>query len=273
MHTRTNPFHEQQVAAAFNSQSVIFDALYGADGIIQYKRERVRAHVSGLLKPGSSILELNAGTGEDAMYFASEGHTVHATDISSGMQEQIKAKINSKGLAHLVSTELCSFTRLNELKNKGPYDLIFSNFAGLNCTQEIDKVMDAFSSLLKPAGIVTLVMLPRFCLWEFLLLFKGKFRTATRRFFSSNGRKAKIDSHLFTCWYHSPRHIQRCLQKDFSLVSMEGLCCLVPPSYMENFTVKHPGIFSWLRRKEDKYKSTSPLKFIGDYFIITLRKK
>ena len=53
---------------------------------------------------------------------------------------------------------------------KGPYDMIFSNFAGLNCTGELDKVLASFSSLLKPKGIVTLVLLPGFCLWEFLLI-------------------------------------------------------------------------------------------------------
>jgi hypothetical protein len=56
--------HEQQAAAAFDKQSVIFDQLYSADTIIQYKRQRVRNHVERYLSPNSNILELNAGTGE-----------------------------------------------------------------------------------------------------------------------------------------------------------------------------------------------------------------
>ena len=69
---------------------------------------------------------------------------------------------------------------LDNLKNRGPYDHIFSNFAGLNCTDELNKVLDSFNCLLKPGGFVTLVILPKFCLWEFLLLFKGKFKLLSR---------------------------------------------------------------------------------------------
>ena len=56
-------------------------------------REQVYAHVNNYLKPGSSILELNAGTGIDAVHFASLGHRVHATDLSSGMIKQIRDKM------------------------------------------------------------------------------------------------------------------------------------------------------------------------------------
>ena len=64
------------------------------------------------LAPRSSILELNAGTGEDAVYFAQQGHNVHATDISAGMQEVAdqKNKRNSNW-SDAVSFELCSFTK------------------------------------------------------------------------------------------------------------------------------------------------------------------
>lgn len=34
-----------------------------------------------------------------------------------------------------------------------------------------------------------------------------------------------------------------------------------------------PKLFAFLKRKEDKLKSKRPWKFIGDYFIITLKKK
>src|SRR4029078_12530259 len=111
--------------------------------------------------------------------------------------------------------------------NKGPYDLIFSNFAGLNCTNELGKVLASFSTLLNPGGIITLVLLPKFCLWESLLFVKGKFKTAFRRFFSSAGRKAHIEGKYFRCWYYNPSFIKRLLKKEFDAVSLEGLCTLV----------------------------------------------
>ena len=99
--------NEQRAESAFSTQSVIFDELYSGNTIINYKRERVRNHVLKLLQPGSSILELNSGTGEDALFFAEYGHKVHATDISEGMQHELKRKVALNGLGQHVSTELC----------------------------------------------------------------------------------------------------------------------------------------------------------------------
>lgn len=273
MNPSSSILNEQHAAQAFSEQSVVFDSLYGTDAIIQYKRERVRNHVLSFLASQSTILELNAGTGEDAIFFAGLGHAVHATDISTGMQQQLNEKVNKAGLNNYISAEICSFTALNDLKKKGPYDLIFSNFAGLNCTNEMEKVLASFDSLLKPGGMITLVMLPSFCLWETLLVFKGKFATATRRFFSSKGRKAKVNGVPFTCWYHSPKMIIRQLKEKYELIGFEGLCTMVPPSYIEHFAEKHPALFSFLVKKENKYKSSWPWKYIGDYYIISFKEK
>jgi ubiquinone/menaquinone biosynthesis C-methylase UbiE len=265
--------NEEKAAAAFTQQSNLFDQLYSGNTIIQYKRERIRNHVRQFLKPESFILELNSGTGEDAIWFAQQGYKVHATDISSGMMNELEQKVRSFHVEDKITTEICSFTELKKLVNKGPYDCIFSNFAGLNCTDELNKVLKSFSPLLRSNGFVTLVILPDFCLWEFLLLFKGKFKTAFRRLFSRKGRKAHIEGHFFKCWYYNPSYVIRHLKKDFELLSVEGLCTIVPPSYIENFAEKHPKKYQWLKRKENKWKSKWPWKNIGDYYIISFRKK
>ncbi|MBL0183804.1 MAG: class I SAM-dependent methyltransferase [Chitinophagaceae bacterium] len=265
--------NEQRTAAAFTRQSAAFDELYGSNPVIQYKRERVRNHVQQYLLPHSNILELNSGTGEDAIWFAQPGHTTHATDLSAGMQDILKNKVATLKLDDKISTEVISFTQLENLKQQTRYDLIFSNFAGLNCTGELDKVLDSFSVLLKPGGIATLVILPKFCLWEFLLLFKGKFKTAFRRFLSSKGVTAHIEGEYFKCWYYNPSFIIKHLQKEFDLVAVEGLCTLVPPSYMEGFAEKHPNFYAFLGSKEEKWKGKWPWRNIGDYYIISVRKK
>lgn len=267
---RTN---EHYAAKAFTAQSGVFDDIYSANTIVNYKRERVRAHVLQYLKPGASILELNSGTGEDALFFSKQGFRVHATDVSEGMQQQLKQKVEQQGMQHMVSNELCSFTELHLLKNTGPYDHIFSNFAGLNCTGKLNWVLLSLPGLLKPGGTVTLVILPKFCLWESLLIFKGKFKTATRRWFSKNGVKAHVEGTHFTCWYYDPSYIINTLEGDFEVLGIEGLCTLVPPSYIEGFAEKHPRIYKFLKKAEDKLKSRRPWKFIGDYYIISLKKK
>lgn len=268
-----SPDNEQSAAEAFNRQSEKFDELYSHNTIIRYKRERVRRHVQQWLKPGSHILELNSGTGEDAIWFARQGHWVHATDISEGMQQVLKNKAAALNLTEKISTEIISFTQLDKLAQQKKYDLVFSNFAGLNCTGRLDKVLHSFTPLVKPGGMVTLVMLPKFCLWELLLLFKGKFKTAFRRFFSGGGVKAHVEGTSFTCWYYNPSFVIRHLQHEFDLLATEGLCSLVPPSYMEGFAEKHPRFYAFLKNKEERWKGGWPWRKIGDYYIISFRKK
>ena len=264
--------NEQLAAEAFNRQSGVFDAIYSGDAIIQYKRKRVREHVERYLPANSNILELNAGTGEDAIYFAAKCHQVHATDIAAGMQLKLKEKVVHAGLNELISTEICSFIELKNLQQRGPYDLIFSNFAGLNCTGRLDEVLKELPTLLKPGGLITFVILPEFCLWETLLVFKGKFKTATRRFFSSKGVQSHVEGTYFKCWYYNPSYITSRLKNSFELLGIEGLCTIVPPSYMQNFAEKHPRLFRFLVKKENKLKAAWPWKVVGDYFIITMRK-
>lgn len=265
--------NEQKAAQAFSTQSAVFDDIYSSNTIVNYKRERVRAHVLQHLKPNSSILELNAGTGEDAAFFAGLGHKVHATDIAEGMQQKLREKAARFGLSDLVSTELCSFTQLDQLKNQGPYDHIFSNFAGLNCTGELDKVLHSLPALLNAKGVATLVILPKFCLWESLLIFKGMFKTATRRWFSKNGAKAHVEGTHFTCWYYNPSYVIDQVKASMDVLSVEGLCTIVPPSYIEHFAERYPKAYRLLKKWEDKLRYSWPWRFIGDYYIISLRKK
>jgi ubiquinone/menaquinone biosynthesis C-methylase UbiE len=267
-------WNEQQVAAAFSKQALGFDAYDAGNTIIHYKRNRVREHVLRYLPAAGSILELNAGTGTDAVWFAERGYRVHATDIAEGMREKLREKVQVRGIGDKVTTELCSFTALDTLRERGPFDLIFSNFAGLNCTGELDRVLQSLSPLVKQGGQVSLVILPGFCLWETLMLFRGKFRTAFRRVFSGRrGVSSHVEGHFFQCWYYSPSCVIRNLGHAYELLSVEGLCTLVPPSYIEGFAEKHPMAYRVLRVLENKWKGRWPWKGVGDYYIISLRKK
>src|SRR5688572_6503778 len=102
-----NDINESSVAEAFTLQSSVFDREYAANPVIIYKRKRVRQHVLNLLSPFSNILELNSGTGDDAIFFARLGHRVHATDISEGMQYELKKKLEAEELEGRITLEKC----------------------------------------------------------------------------------------------------------------------------------------------------------------------
>lgn len=273
MSVLTDHINELKASEAFTKQSKVFDKLYDADKIIQYKRQRVREHILQYTKHNDFMLELNCGTGEDALFFAGKGFRVHATDISSGMLGELNKKVVEMNIERCISIEQCSFTELDFLREGGTFNYIYSNFGGLNCTGKLEKVLGSFDKLLAPGGVVTLVIISNFCLWESLLLFKGRFKTALRRFFSGRGRKAHVEGNFFKCWYYSPSFIKKQLKHRYEFLSLEGLCTLVPPSYIENFAEKYPAVFRFFVREENRLKDKWPWNRLGDYFIISFRKK
>ncbi|HWZ35412.1 MAG TPA: hypothetical protein VNW51_04595, partial [Mucilaginibacter sp.] len=143
----------------------------------------------------------------------------------------------------------------------------------LNCTGELDKVLRSLPDLLTEGGVATLVILPKFCLWESLLIFKGMFKTATRRWFSKNGVKAHVEGTHFTCWYYNPSYVVKQVKGLMEVLSIEGLCTIVPPSYIEHFAERHPRAYRFLKKRENKLRFSRPWRGIGDYYIISLRKK
>ena len=226
-----------------------------------------------LNEPSGLHLAQSLVLGEDALHFAGLGHSVHATDISVKMLRVLNDKVKAAGLGYMVTSEQCSFNKLENLRQAGPYDAVFSNFGGLNCTGRLHEVLQSLPALLKPGGTATLVIISRFCLWEFLLLFKGKFKTATRRLFAKNGADAHIEGKYFKCWYYGPGYVLKHTGNAFEALKIEGLCITVPPSYLEGFAEKYPQTYNWLQRAEKRLKSAWPWRNMGDYFIITLQKK
>ncbi len=261
-----------QVEKAFSKQAQAFDAIYREDAIVNYKRQRVREHLEKQLQPNSTILELNAGTGEDAIYLAKKGHRLFCTDVSEEMLAQLDKKIDDEDLFASITSQKCSFLELDTIAHPVKYDHIFSNFGGLNCTDKLDTVLNSFSGLLAKNGSVTLVIMPPFCLWENLLALKGNFKTAFRRY-NKNGASSHIEGVHFKSWYYTPDHIINYLKNDFTVTHLEGLCTLVPPSYLKNFPVKFPRSFELLKKAEAKRSVSWPWKNSGDYFIISLKKK
>ncbi len=260
---------EKVVSQAFSRQSDIFDNIDNANSIILWMRDRVRKEVQMYIKPLSHILELNCGTGIDSVYFAKLGHRVLATDNAEGMLSALNQKIVSQQLSG-VETLQCSFNNLEKIQNQ-QFDYVFSNFGGLNCTDNLEKILFDIDRLLKPGGSFSLVIMPIVCPWEVLMLFKGYFKTAFRRF-KKNGANAHLEGVHFQCYYYNPSYITNRLKKKFKLVSLKSLSLTVPPPYIEHFKENHPRLFNVLERVEDSLCHRYPFNNWGDHYIITMQK-
>lgn len=263
------PLENSKATAAFTAQSGVFDEIYRPSPIVQYKRERVQALLTKHLKQNSHILELNAGTGEDAVWLAEQGHRVLATDASAGMLAQQEQKFAASSFAGQLKSEECSFLELEKFQGQ-KFDAVFSNFGGLNCTDRLDKVLVDAAKLLNPKGIMLLTIMPPNCFWEWLWVFTGKFNKAFRRY-HKGGAQAHIEGEYFTTWYYKPSFLKSHL-RGFNVLDLEALCLAVPPEHHKRLIENRPTLFALLKWKERIIKSWPLLRGWGDYFVIVLKK-
>lgn len=261
--------HFARVAEAFSRKAKIYDA-FGEDHVnLMRMRRRVYVHVHRFLRPGDRILELNAGTGTDAAYFASRGYSVHATDIAPGMLAALAAKIDAYGLQEKLTWESRSFTDLHDVSGR-PYPYIFSNFGGLNCIRDLTEVTRHLPSVLATGGRLTWVIMPPFCPWELATVVKGSWRTATRRL-HRNGILAHVEGVRFMTYYFTPKQVLKALGPDFRLERLEGLSVFTPPADRNDFARRFRRLYGFLVWLDDRLSIRPPFNGWGDFFILTAR--
>ena len=257
-----------QINAAFSKQSLHYDTDDSQNPLLQRMRLQVYDHVSKLIDKPRRILELNSGTGIDALHFIRLGHVVHATDLSEGMVGVIKEKIDSFNLQDRLTVQQLSYHQLHQLKGL-KFDFVFSNFGGLNCTNDLSPITKDLRAILNPGSYVTWVIMPPVSLWEILSFLKGN-PNAFRRF-SKNGVVSHLEGQYFQVWYHSLQSIKKAFGPDFKLVSLEGLAALSPPPQATSFPIKHPVVFKMLKGADAVVRNYFPFNRCADHIIVSFQ--
>jgi SAM-dependent methyltransferase len=258
------------VQRGFSNMASVYDALDETHPTIIWMRGRIRGMVERRLSPGGSVLEINAGSGLDALYFASKGYRVHATDVAPGMLSALGEKAGRPAAGGRLTYEAVSNTELDHVTG-GPYDVVFSNLGGLNCTDDLEAVTRHLAGLLRPGGHAVLVVMPPACPWEMLQAFRGHFRTASRRF-SREGTFANVGGAQVRTWYHTPGHLERALEPAFERMELRSFCAFSPPSYFEGFVRRHSGVAARLRGLDDRLGGVWPVNRVGDFYALVARR-
>lgn len=260
--------HQQQVAEAFSRKAAVYDR-FGHDHVnLTRMRHKVYDHVGALLPPGSHLLELNAGTGLDAIEWVRRGYRVHATDVAPGMVAEIRRKMTTAETHGRLTVQRCSFTALDRV-TAGPFDGVVSNFGGLNCIDDLTAVTRHLPALLRPNGLVTWVIMPPICPWEMALVVKNP-QVAARRL-RPGGVAATVEGVQFKTVYFTPRQVRRAFGPNFRQIKLEGLSVLTPPADNKTFAHRHPRLYRWLVRLDDLLSRWPPCNGWGDFFILTMQ--
>lgn len=260
---------------AFDTTAPRFDERFGEWRSVAAQRRAVRRELLRIFSPGSRLLELGAGTGEDAIYMLDQGYRVTVTDGSPTMVERAAAKLSQAGhpdapVQPVVLEELGTFATEALAAGTAPFDGAYSNFAALNCVADLRGLAAPLSRLVRPRGTCAFVVFGPWSPGDVLVeLLRGRPQAAFRRV-GGGPAPARLGGERFTVWYPSPQQVARALSPWFRLRSTRGIGILVPPSAAEPFISRFPTVVDLLEGA-DRLLSR-PLAALGDHILLQLER-
>src|SRR5947209_8334463 len=154
--------------AVFDRLAESYDRDFTDSHVGRAQRDAVWKVLLKTFRPNDNILELNCGTGEDALFLAANGISVFACDASQQMIARANQRLNlNTGPASVVFCHLPT-ERIDELDPTHSFNGVFSNFSGLNCIEDLRPVGASLARLLKPGDRILLCLSTRICLMEIL---------------------------------------------------------------------------------------------------------
>src|SRR6476620_9047702 len=112
------------MAASFDNAALAYDKTFTHSTIGKLQRQFVHSHLKKILQQNASLLEINCGTGEDALWISKQNLNVTATDISPRMIEVAKGK----SAATEITFQIADINQLEQQFSGEKFDIIFSNF-------------------------------------------------------------------------------------------------------------------------------------------------
>jgi ubiquinone/menaquinone biosynthesis C-methylase UbiE len=254
-------------ALVFDQMAREYDDVFTNSMIGRAQRDAVWSVLTRVFESGDHVLELNCGTGEDALFLARNGISVTACDASEQMIQIASGRLRKEAPGPPLQFNLLPTEHIRELQHGTKFDGAFSNFSGLNCVPDLKQTAEDLATLLSPGAPLLVCLSTHFCLWEmFWFALHGNLRKAFRR--CSGHATAKVGEFTVDVYYPTVRKLQTLFSPSFVLRSCAGVGVAVPPSYVEASIRNHPKLLSMLRTIDKAISSYPGFRVLGDHVLL-----
>jgi SAM-dependent methyltransferase len=263
------------VEALFDSSAPKYDRVVQGNPFDLHLRRVALGSLRALYHTGQKVLELGCGTGLETIPLAEAGVNVVALDISSEMLNQLGRKARLAGVQDRIDARQVALGELSNIVSDlgpGSFDGAFSHFGALNCEPHLARVPGALHQLLRPGARVSLGVWNRTCLWEMIGYGAALSpRRALARFQSSVPvGKSRFGVPVFP---YSPRETARLFSPFFVPEGATGVSVLMPPYNLANRLLSHPRLIALLEAADRGVRDRPFLRFLGDHFLLTMRRR
>jgi SAM-dependent methyltransferase len=265
---------EQGAAASpFDHLAPGYDDTFTRGAIGALLRRPLWRRLEAAFPPGSRVLELGCGTGEDAAHLGRRGVRVLATDASPGMVAAARRKVVAEGLAERVEVLQLAIENLEgfgQVWRSAPFDGAFSSFGALNCVPDLRRVALDLAALLRPGARLVLCVMGPLVPWEWVwFTLRGEPGKALRRL-----RLGGAAWRGMTIRYPAIGTVKRVFAPAFRAYgSPAALGALLPPTYAEEWAAHHPRLLARLDRWERRWESLLPLPWLADHYLLELERR
>ncbi|MGO8789416.1 MAG: class I SAM-dependent methyltransferase [Terriglobia bacterium] len=261
------------MTAPFDAVADKYDSSFTNSLIGRAQRESVWREMDRWFRPGQRVLEINCGTGVDAVHISDRGIHVVACDASRDMIAVARRRLEASTNRDCVDLRVLTIEEIGQLEKGGLYDGVLSNFAGLNCVEDLRRVARDLARLVSPGGTAILCLFGRFCLWEMLwYTFHGNLKKASRRFLGKGSVASFAPRHRVFVRYPSVGALSRYFSPHFRLVSWKGVGIAVPPSYLEPLAVRFPRLFKFAASTDPLLGGCPGVRALADHVVLVLER-
>jgi ubiquinone/menaquinone biosynthesis C-methylase UbiE len=253
---------------AFDTIAEEYDRMFTHSVVGAAQRSLVHEVLRKRFCEGQHILDLNCGTGEDALLMAERGISVVACDVSERMIDVAWQKYAHRECSAPIIFAVCANERLDALRSYAPFDGALSNFGGLNCTKDLAAVGKSLARLIRPGGQFFCCLIGRVCAWEIIWYIAHRRWSKAFRRTKRGGNLAHIGGVALSVYYPTVRAVCTALAPAFRLASWRGVGTVLPPSWMEAAFERRPALVGNLARIDRRLGVLPGFRSLGDHVLL-----
>ncbi len=260
-------------ALAYDEIASRYDRVPEENRINRLMRAGSLARIAEAFPPGSRVLEVGCGTGDEALALADRGVRVLAIDPSREMVRIASAKAKERGLSDLATFRVARARDLRSIHSDlgETFDGGYASFS-LAYEPDLRPVAEGLDRALR-ADARFLASLPsRLCLVELAVAIgSGHPGFAGRRL--SPWRDHKVGARTVPIRSYTPHEFAEAMSAHFTLERVEALPAIVPPPYMNKAYARFEGLADVLERADSRFRSRFLFRSLGDHFLAELRHR